>query len=101
MKGVLKVRKEIPPLIAIPTTAGTGSEATLASVISNEETKEKYALMDHALIPQYAVHDPMLLVNLPPYITAITGIDKLIHDIEAYIGKCNTKVKTHMREDVI
>lgn len=101
MKGVLKVRKEIPPLIAIPTTAGTGSEATLASVISNEETKEKYALMDHALIPQYAVHDPMLLVNLPPYITAITGIDTLTHAIEAYIGKSNTKETKQLSEEVV
>jgi alcohol dehydrogenase len=91
MKGVLKVLKKIPPLFAIPTTAGTGSEATLAAVVSNSKTHEKYAIMDTALIPHYAVLDPLLLVNLPPHITAATGIDALTHAVEAYIGRSNTK----------
>lgn len=91
MKGVLKILKKLPPLFAIPTTAGTGSEATLAAVVSNSETHEKYALMDTALIPHYAVLDPLLLVNLPKHITAATGIDALTHAVEAYIGKGNTK----------
>ncbi len=93
MKGVLKVRKSIPPLAAIPTTAGTGSEATLAAVVTDSSTHEKYAIMDPALIPHYAVLDPLLTVGLPPHITAATGIDALTHAIEAYIGKSNT-VKT-------
>ncbi|WP_286232079.1 iron-containing alcohol dehydrogenase [Neobacillus mesonae] len=91
MKGVLKVMKKLSPLFAIPTTAGTGSEATLAAVVTNSDKHEKYAIMDTSLIPHYAVLDPLLTVNLPPHITAATGIDALTHAIEAYIGKSNTK----------
>lgn len=91
MKGLFKVMKKLPPLFMVPTTAGTGSEATLAAVVSNSETHEKYALMDISLIPHYAVLDPLLTVNLPPHITAATGIDALTHAVEAYIGKSNTR----------
>ena len=91
MKGVLKVRKRIPTLFAIPTTAGTGSEATIAAVITNSSTHEKYAINDMALIPHYAVLDPALTVGLPPQITSSTGIDALTHAIEAYIGRSNTR----------
>jgi alcohol dehydrogenase len=90
MKGIFKVMKKLPPLFAIPTTAGTGSEATLAAVVSNSKTHEKYAIMDTSLIPHYAVLDPLLTVKLPPHITADTGIDALTHAVEAYIGKSNT-----------
>jgi len=90
MKGIFKVMKKLPPLFAIPTTAGTGSEATLAAVVSNSKTHEKYAIMDTSLIPHYAVLDPLLTVKLPPHITAATGIDALTHAVEAYIGKSNT-----------
>lgn len=101
MKGVLKVRKKIPPLFAIPTTSGTGSEATVAAVVSNSETHEKYAINDHALIPKLAVLDPMLTVNLPPHITSTTGMDALTHAVEAYIGKSNTEeTKQNSREAV-
>ena len=91
MKGILKIRKKIPPLFAVPTTAGTGSEATLAAVISNSETKEKYAINDTALIPHVAVLDPLLTIGLPPHITAATGMDALTHAVESYIGQSNTK----------
>lgn len=91
MKGELKIRKEIPPLFAVPTTAGTGSEATVAAVVSNSQTHEKYAVNDMSLIPHYAVLDPILTVNLPKHITSTTGIDALTHAVEAYIGKSNTK----------
>jgi len=101
MKGVLKVLKKMPPLFAIPTTAGTGSEATLAAVVSNSETHEKYAIMDTALIPHYAVLDPLLIVNLPPHITAATGIDALTHAVEAYIGRSNTKETTQYSLDAV
>ncbi|MGN7299838.1 iron-containing alcohol dehydrogenase [Ferdinandcohnia sp. SAFN-114] len=90
MKGIFKVLKKLPPLFAIPTTAGTGSEATLAAVVSNSKTHEKYAIMDTSLIPHYAVLDPLLTVKLPPHITAATGIDALTHAAEAYIGNSNT-----------
>lgn len=91
MKGLFRVIKKIPPLIAIPTTAGSGSETTLATVISNSETHEKYAIMDFPLVPDYAVFDPSLLCGLPPFLTATTGMDALTHAVEAYIGRSNTK----------
>ena len=90
MKGVLKVIFKIPTLIAVPTTAGTGSEVTLAAVISNPETHEKYPINDFCLIPHYAVHDPELTLKLPPQITAPTGMDAMTHAVEAFIGKSNT-----------
>lgn len=90
MRGVLKVWKKMPPFFAIPTTAGTGSEATIAAVITDSRTHEKYAVNDMALIPHYAVLDPLLTVNLPPHITATTGMDALTHAVEAYIGRSNT-----------
>ena len=91
MKGVLKVGKKIPLLIAIPTTAGTGSETTLASVITDSETRHKYAINDFNLIPKYALLDAGLTVGLPKFITATTGMDALTHAIEAYIGRSTTK----------
>ncbi|WP_262176833.1 iron-containing alcohol dehydrogenase [Saccharococcus sp. Marseille-Q5394] len=90
MKGILKVIKKMPPLFAVPTTAGTGSEATLACVVSNSGTHEKFALMDTALIPHFAVLDPLLTVKLPKHITSTTGMDALTHAVEAYIGNSNT-----------
>lgn len=90
MKGILKVRKKLPPLIAVPTTAGTGSEATLAAVITDSQTHEKYAINDIVLIPAYAVLDPELTLGLPPHITSTTGMDALTHAVEAYIGRSNT-----------
>lgn len=91
MKGVLKVLSRLPLLVAIPTTAGTGSEATLAAVISNPETHEKYPINDHALIPRLAVLDPMLTVDLPAHLTSTTGMDALTHAVEAFIGQSNTR----------
>lgn len=91
MKGLLRVRRRLPPLVAVPTTAGTGSEATLTAVVSNPATHEKYAINDHALIPAIAILDPMLTLNLPPHITATTGMDALTHAIEAFIGRSNTE----------
>jgi len=91
MKGLLKVGRRLPPLFAVPTTAGTGSEATLAAVISNPLTHEKYPINDHALIPHFAVLDPLLTLKLPPHITSTTGMDALTHAVEAYIGRSSTK----------
>lgn len=90
MKGVLKVGKKLPPLVAIPTTSGTGSEATLAAVISNPDTHEKYPINDPVLIPRYVVMDPELTKSLPKHITSTTGMDTLTHAVEAYIGGENT-----------
>lgn len=91
MKGILKINKRIPLLVAVPTTAGTGSETTLAAVITDSETRHKYAINDFPLIPRYAMLDPNLTVGLPPFVTATTGMDALTHAIEAYIGRSTTK----------
>ena len=91
MKGLLKVRKKLPTLIAIPTTAGTGSETTIASVITDSETRHKYAINDFSLIPKYAILNANLTLGLPKNITASTGMDALTHAVEAYIGRSVTK----------
>lgn len=91
MKGLLKIMKRIPDLYAIPTTAGSGSETTIAAVVSDSLTHEKYPINDLSLIPRYAVLDPRLTVALPPQTTATTGMDALTHAVEAYIGRSNTK----------
>lgn len=90
MKGILKVHKKLPLLMAVPTTAGTGSETTLAAVITDANTRYKYAINDFPLIPKYAVLDPKVTLSLPPFITATTGMDALTHAVEAYIGRSTT-----------
>ena len=90
MKGILKVRRKLPLLMAVPTTAGTGSETTLAAVITDAQTRYKYAINDFPLIPRYAVLDPKVTLSLPPFITATTGMDALTHAVEAYIGNSTT-----------
>ena len=87
----VSIVRKFPLLFAIPTTAGTGSETTLAAIISNKETHEKYPIEDFMIIPPYAVLDPNLTVKLPKHVTSTTGIDALTHAVEAYIGKSNTK----------
>lgn len=91
MRGYLKIGKRLPPFFAVPTTAGTGSETTLAAVVSDPTTHEKYAIADPVLRPKYAVLDPLLTVGLPPKVTSTTGMDALTHAVEAYIGKSNVK----------
>ncbi|MCD8330200.1 MAG: iron-containing alcohol dehydrogenase [Lachnospiraceae bacterium] len=91
MKGILRVHKRLPPLIAVPTTAGTGSETTLACVIVDAQTRHKYVINDFSLIPRYAVLDPRVTLSLPPFITATTGMDALTHAVEAYIGRTTTR----------
>ncbi len=91
MAGILKVHKELPLLIAVPTTAGTGSETTLAAVITDADTKDKYTINAFALIPRYAVMEPNVTLSLPPHITSTTGMDALTHAIEAYIGRSTTR----------
>lgn len=91
MRGVLRILRRLPLLIAIPTTAGTGSETTLAAVITDSALEEKYALMSFPLIPHYAVLDGTLTRTLPPHLTATTGMDALTHAVEAYIGRSTTR----------
>lgn len=90
MRGLLQVLHRLPTLIAVPTTAGTGSETTLAAVITDSETKHKYPINDFSLIPHYAVLDPAVTAGLPAGLTATTGMDALTHAVEAYIGRSTT-----------
>lgn len=89
--GKLKAWRRLPTFIAIPTTAGTGSETTLAAMITDSKTHHKYAIMSFPLIPHYAVLDASLTYSLPPHLTATTGMDALTHAVEAYIGRSTTK----------
>lgn len=88
----------LPLLIAVPTTAGTGSETTLAAVIVDAKSRHKYPINDFPLIPRYAVLDPEVTRSLPPALTATTGMDALTHAVEAYIGRSTTK---ETRQDAV
>ena len=99
MRGYIKVNKKIPPFFAVPTTAGTGSETTVAAVVTDPETHEKNAISDPCLRPKFAVLDPALTTGLPPHITSTTGMDALTHAVEAYIGKSNVKSTIRYAED--
>ena len=85
--GTMKVRTPTPFLVAVPTTAGTGSEATAAAVVTDPESERKYAISDLDLTPDLAVLDPKLLVGLSPEMTAYTGMDALTHAVEAYTNR--------------
>jgi alcohol dehydrogenase class IV len=90
MKGILKVNHKIPLLIAIPTTSGTGSEVTVASVISDPANKKKYAVIDPNLLPDAVLLDPKLTTGMPNFITTTTGMDALTHAVECYLGNSGT-----------
>ena len=91
MAGLIKICKRLPLLIAIPTTAGSGSETTVASVIVDSKTHHKYVINDFCLIPRYVLLDPQVTVGLPKDFTAATGMDALTHALEVYVGKSRTK----------
>lgn len=91
MKGILKVHHKLPLLAAIPTTAGTGSETTVATIITDDKTHYKYPINDFPLIPHIAVLDPKMTYTMPASLTATTGMDALTHAIEAFIGRSTTK----------
>ena len=91
LKGLLRVWRRLPLLIAIPTTAGTGSEVTVTAVITDSEKKHKYTMNNFTFIPPYAVLDPEVTFTLPPSVTATTGMDALTHAVEAYIGKSTSR----------
>lgn len=101
MGGLLKVHRRLPLLVAIPTTAGTGSEATLAAVITDEKKRHKYPINDFSLIPRYAVLDYRVTMGLPPDLTATTGMDALTHAVEAYIGGTTTEETRRMSEEAV
>lgn len=86
MAGLFRVFRKIHPLYAIPTTAGTGSEVTIAAVVSDPENQRKFPIMDLHLLPIKTALDGQLMAGLPPAITAATGMDALTHAVEAYIS---------------
>ena len=89
-RGLLKVWKKTPYTVTVPTTAGTGSEGTIASVLSSSVGNEKYAIMDNVLTPDLAILDSDLIKTLPKSLIAGPGMDTLTHAVEAYIGQSNT-----------
>nr|WP_317198811.1 iron-containing alcohol dehydrogenase [uncultured Psychrobacter sp.] len=91
--GILKARKSCMPLYCIPTTAGTGSEATLGAVVSDNETHQKALSIDPRMIPRAAAIDPVIMKGMPKHITADTGIDVLTHALEAWMS-VNASVET-------
>jgi alcohol dehydrogenase class IV len=102
LQGLLKVHWPIPPFVAIPTTAGAGSETTVAAVITDSATHHKAPINDPFLIPKYAVLDPELTVGLPPYTTATTGMDALAHAVEAYTNRTyNTKLENRLAKEAV
>ena len=102
LQGLLKVHWPIPTFIAIPTTAGAGSETTVAAVITDSATHRKASINDPFLIPKYAVLDPQLTVGLPPFTTATTGMDALAHAAEAYTNKTyNTRLEDKLAKEAV
>ena len=82
--GADLLKTDMAPLIAIPTTAGTGSEVTPFAVVTDSKTQTKLNILDMRVTPKYALVDPHVLLNLPPHIMAATGIDAMTHAVEAY-----------------
>ena len=90
INGYFKVRGAVAPFFAIPTTAGTGSEVTVVSVVSDPAAKRKFAIVDNKLVPVAIALDPNLMVGLPPGVTAGTGMDALTHAVESYLSTLGT-----------
>ena len=94
--GYFKGLHAPPPIYAVPTTAGTGSEVTVAAVISDPAHERKLVIADTRIVPQMAALDPLLMAGLPPAITAATGMDALTHAVEAYLGGWSTEFTDRM-----
>lgn len=101
MRGVLKIRKSLPLFIAIPTTAGSGSETTLAAVLTDPEHGTKFAINDPSLFPDHAILNPETTTALPRFFTATTGLDALTHALEAYIGRSTTAETRALSEEAV
>lgn len=97
-EGNFKVPGPIVPMIAIPTTAGTGSEVTASAVITDESRNYKLSVFSYELLPRYALLDPTLIMTAPASIAASCGVDALIHAMEAYISTKATPFSDAMAE---
>ena len=96
LAGYFKGRHSPPPIYAVPTTAGTGSEVTVAAVIADPERQDKVVIVDPRLVPRLAALDPTLMTGLSPETTAATGIDALTHAVEAFVGQWATPTSDGM-----
>lgn len=100
--GLFKVLKHVPNVIYVPTTSGTGSEMTMASVVTDVKTHHKAAINDIVLMPRYTILDPRLTVSMTPELTATTGMDALCHAVEAYTNHTyNTKIEDDMAKNAV
>lgn len=99
--GSDKIQKSPLPIVAIPTTSGTGSEVTPWIIISDLQKNTKFAIADTYVIPSLAILDPMLTICLPPHITAGTGMDALTHAIESYVNTCNQPISESLAMEAI
>lgn len=97
-EGNHKVPGPIVPIIAIPTTAGTGSEVTASAVITDESRNYKLSVFSYEILPKYAVLDPELIMTAPASIAASCGVDALIHAMEAYVSVNATPFADAMAE---
>ena len=102
LQGLFRVLHRIPTIFAVPTTAGTGSETTVAAVITDSKTHHKASMNDTSLMPKYAVLDPQLTLGLPPHVTSTTGMDALVHAVESYTNNTyNSKLEKKLAEDAV
>lgn len=91
-EGLNKTTKPMPPFLAVNTTAGTASEMTRFCIITNTDTHVKMALVDWRCTPNVAINDPLLMADMPPSLTAATGMDALTHAVEAYVSTIATPI---------
>ena len=102
LQGLFRVLHRIPTIFAVPTTSGTGSETTVAAVITDSKTHHKASMNDVSLMPKYAVLDPQLTTGLPPHVTSTTGMDALVHAVECYTNNTyNSKLEKKLAEDAV
>lgn len=102
LQGLFRVLHRIPRIFAVPTTAGTGSETTVAAVITNAATHHKASMNDTSLMPKFAVLDPELTAGLPPKVTSTTGLDALCHAVEAYTNNTyNSRLEKELSEKAV
>jgi alcohol dehydrogenase class IV len=101
MRGFKKFSNPLPPLFAVVTTAGTGSECSQGAVISDPDKQEKFPIASPLVVPPFAVVDAQLMLGLPPHITAATGMDALTHAVEAYIGLWKTDFSDRTAEKAV
>lgn len=97
LQGLFRVLKPLPVIFAVPTTAGSGSETTIAAVITEAAFHHKVPITDPCIVPRFAVLDPELTMGLPPKVTSTTGLDALCHAVEAYTNNTyNSKLEKEM-----